>query len=147
MQQEQAMEFYDRLTQGTEYHKEISLEHESGGTLEGVQLYAVDKQRLARTIERLPDDMFDAVEGAEDAEAAEEQLEEEGGDLSAVTEGTVSAFEELVADSMEHEEFTNTQINRVVDELNFEVLFRLGTEIINMSVEETGSIQAFHEHE
>jgi len=147
MQQEQAMEFYERLTQGTEYYKEISLEHESGGTLEGVHLHAVEKQRLARTIERLPDDMFDAVEGAEDAQDAEEQLEEEGGDLSAVTEGTVGAFEELVADSMEHEEFTNTQVNRVVNELNFEVLFRLGTEIINMSVEETGSIQAFHEHE
>lgn len=145
MQQEEALDFYERVTQGTEQYKTISLEHKSGATLSGCKIYAVDKQSLAGIIERLPDDMFDAVEGAEDADEAEEQLEEEGGDLSAVTEETVQAFEDLISASLDHDSLTNSQINTLAEELDFETLFELGTEIINMSVEDTGSIRGFQE--
>lgn len=145
MEQENAIEFYERVTGGTDNYKTVALEHSTGAELGGFEMYAIDKKALARTIQRLPDDMFEAVEGAEDAEDAEAQLEDEGGDLSAVNEDTVEAFEDLCAESLDHPEYTSVQINNIVSELNFETLFQLGTEIINMSVEDTGSIRGFHE--
>jgi hypothetical protein len=147
MEQESALDFYKRLTQGTEQYKTIELEHETGRTLSDVRMYAIDKQTLAGVIERLPNEMFEAVEGAEDAEDAEEDLEEQGGDLAAVTEDTVDAFEDLVAESLDHEELTPAQMSHIAEELNFETLFELGTEIINMSVEDTGDIRGFREQE
>lgn len=146
MQEQQAMEFYERLTQGTEYYKEITLEHHTGAELQNVRMHPLDKQRLARAIEKLPEEMFEAVEGS-DPDEAEEELEEQGESLAAVTEDTVEAFEDMVHDSLEHDNLTNTQMRRVVSELDFELLFRLGTEIINMSVEKMGDIKDFHEHD
>ncbi len=147
MEQESALDFYKRLTEGTEQYKTIELEHETGATLSDVKMYAIDKQTLAGVIERLPDEMFEAVEGAEDAESAEEELEEEGGDLAAVTEETVDAFEDLVSESLKHDDLTPAQMRKIAEELNFETLFELGTEIINMSVEDTGDIRGFREQE
>lgn len=143
MQEEEALDFYQRITEGKDRAKTISLEHSSGATLEGVRMYAVDKQTLAGIVERLPDELFESVEGAENPEEAEEELEQAGGSLSAVNEDTVGAFEDLVADSLDHPELTKPQMEHIVQELNFETLFELGTEIINMSVEETGSIRGF----
>ncbi len=144
MQEEDALSFYERLTQGTETYKEISLEHKTGATLSEVRMYAIDKQTLAGVIERLPDEMFEAVEGAEDADEAEEELEDRGGNMSAVTESTVDAFEDLCSESLDHSDLTDIQMRHIVNELSFETLFELGTEIINMSVEETGKIEGFH---
>jgi hypothetical protein len=147
MEQEEALDFYQRITEGTNSKRQISLEHNSGAQLEGVQMSPVTKVELASTIERLPDEMFESVEGAEDAEEAEEELEEAGGSMSAVTEDTVEAFEDLCSDALSHPELTAPQMDQIVGELNFEMLFELGTEIINMSVEQTGSIQGFREQQ
>lgn len=147
MEQDNALDFYERLTQGTERYNTIELEHESGAVLQDVRMHAIDKRTLAGVIERLPDEMFEAVEGAENPEEAEEELEEEGGDLSAVTEETVDAFEDLTKESLEHDELTQAQMGHIAEELDFETLFELGTEIINMSVEDTGDIRGFREQE
>lgn len=145
MKEEDALDFYERVTQGKKQYKEISLEHNSGATLEGVKMHAIDKTTLAGVIEKLPDEMFSAVEDAENPEEAEEQLEEQGGGIGAVNEDTVEAFEELCSKSLEHPELTKPQMDHLVEELNFGTLFALGTEIINMSVEDTGAIRDFHE--
>jgi len=143
MQEEQALDFYQRVTEGTKQYQKISLEHNSGSTLADVEMHPVDKKTLAGIIERLPDEMFEAVEDAEDAEDAEEKLEEEGSGLGAVNGDTVEAFEDLCKDSLTHDELTSPQMRRIVEDLNFEVLFELGTEIIDMSSEETGSVRGF----
>ena len=143
MQEEQALDFYDRIVSGKDAYDTISLEHSSGAMLEGVQMHPVDKRTLAGVIERLPEELFESVEGAEDPDEAEEQFEEEGGSIGAVTEGTVEAFEDLCNESLVHEELTATQVRHIIGELNFETLFRLGTEIINMSVEDTGGVRDF----
>lgn len=145
MEEEQALDFYERVTQGKNRSKTITLEHKSGANLEGVKMHVIDKTDLAGVIEKLPEDMFNAVEGAEDAEDAEEQLEERGGSVSAVNEETVEAFEKLCKKSLTHPELTKPQLDHIVEELSFETLFELGTEIINLSVEETGSIRGFQE--
>jgi hypothetical protein len=143
MEEEQALDFYQRVTEGTKQYETISLEHNSGSTLTDVKMHPIDKTELAGVIERLPDEMFEAVEDAEDAEEAEEQIEEQGGGLGAVTGDTVEAFEDLCKKSLNHPELTKPQMDHIVEELNFEVLFELGTEIIDMSSEETGSVRSF----
>lgn len=143
MQEEEALDFYNRVTSGTKQYETVSLEHKSGSTLTDVEMHPVDKTTLAGIIERLPDEMFEAVEDADSPEDAEEQLEEGGGDLSAVTGETVEAFEDLCKSSLDHGKLTKPQMDSIVEELNFEVLFELGTEIIDMSSEETGSVRAF----
>jgi hypothetical protein len=143
MQETEALDFYQRITEGKKRHQEITLEDTSGAALAGVKMHPVDKRTLAGIIEQLPDEMFDAVDDAEDADEAEEQLEEQGGSLNAVTGDTVDAFETLCQDSLDHPELTKPQMNTIVEELNFEVLFELGTEIINTSSEQTGSIRGF----
>lgn len=145
MQETDAMDFYQRIVEGKQRGRKIDLEHGDGYTLTDVEMAPIDKKTLAGVIERLPQQMFEAVDEAEgDAEEAEENIE---GDLSAVTEDTVEAFEDLLAESLNHESLTNTQMRQIVAALNFEMLFEIGTEVINMSVEETGEIQAFHEQE
>lgn len=143
MQETEALDFYQRITEGKKRFDTINLEHTSGAVLEGVRMHPVDKRTLAAIIEKLPDEMFDAVEDADDADEAEEQLEEQGGSLNAVNADTVEAFEELCKKSLDHPELTKPQMNQIVDELNFEVLFELGTEIINMSSEQTGAVRGF----
>jgi len=143
MQEEEALDFYKRVTEGKKRFQTIDLEHESGSTLTDVKMHPVDKRTLAGIIEKLPDEMFDAVDEAEDPEEAEEQLEEQGGSLNAVNGDTVDAFEELCKDSLTHPELTRPQMHQILEELSFEVLFELGTEIINMSSEQTGAIRGF----
>ena len=143
MQAEDAMDFYNRVVKGTKEYKTITLEHKSGSSLEGVEMHPVDKRTLAAVIERLPESLFEAVEDAEgDAEAAEEEMD---GDLSGVTEETVAAFEEVCIQSIEHPDLAPTNMKEIISELNFEVLFELGTEIIDLSIEQTGDVKDFHE--
>lgn len=145
MQEDDAMDFYERIVEGTKRTKVISLETDEGYTLDNVEMSPVSKTELAGVIERLPDDMFDAVEEAEgDAEAAEENME---GDLSAVNEDTVESFEDLLKESLSHPKLAPSQMNDIVDALGFEVLFELGSEVINMSVEQAGDIRSFREQE
>lgn len=146
MQEEQAIDFYKRVTQGKKHSKTISLEHSSGSTLDDVEMHPVSKRELASVIERLPEAMFEAVEEAEgDVEEAEENIEQEANmTMGAVTESTVDAFEDLCKSSIRHPDLAPPQMHDIVDNLNFEVLFELGTEIIDMSVESDGSVKDFH---
>lgn len=143
MEESEALDFYQRITEGKKQYETIDLEHTSGALLKDVEMHPVDKRTLAGIIEQLPEEMFNAVEGADDPEEAEEQLEEEGGSLNAVNEGTVSAFEEVCKKSLKHQNLTSPQLNDIVGELSFEALFELGTEIINLSSEKTGSVRGF----
>lgn len=146
MKNSEANEFYDRIVEGREYFETVSLSHESGATLEGVELHPVSKQRLASVIERLPDEMFDAIEDAENPEEAEEMLDDDSADgLAAMNSSTVEAFEDLVADSAKHSSLTNTQMREIIESLDFEVLFELGGKIMDMSFENSGAIKDFHE--
>jgi len=45
---------------------------------------------------------------------------------------------------MNHDELTSHNFEEIVAELDFETLFEIGSEVIEMSFEETGSIKDFH---
>lgn len=147
MQENSAVDFYNRIVEGQDKSDTISLEHSSGHTLEGVEMNPVSKRVLASVIQRLPPEMFDAVDEAEDADEAEEELENRGMSTQAVTEQTVEAFEDLCAESLSHGELTKTQMRQIVENLGFEVLFSLGAEIIEMSFNNSGDIKDFHEQQ
>jgi len=147
MQENTAVDFYNRIVEGKDKKNTISLEHDSGHKLEGVQMNPVSKRVLASVIQRLPEEMFDAVDEAEDADEAEEELENRGMSTQAVTEQTVEAFEDLCAESLTHEDLTNHQMKQIVESLGFETLFSLGAKIIEMSFNNSGDIKDFHEQQ
>jgi len=147
MQENTAVDFYNRIVEGQDKADTISLEHNSGHKLEGVEMNPVSKRVLASVIQRLPEEMFEAVDEAEDADEAEEELENRGMSTQAVTEQTVEAFEDLCAESLTHEDLTNHQMKQIVENLGFETLFSLGAKIIEMSFNNSGDIKDFHEQQ
>lgn len=149
MQESTANDFYDRLVEGTDYTKTIELEHASGQKLTGVQMSPVDKKVLADVMQSLPEDLFSAVEEADSPEEAEEMLEEEGGavSVSSMSSDAVSAFERLVSKSLSHPELTPTQMEQIVEALDFGMLFEIGGEVIDMSFSDGDAIKDFREQE
>ena len=149
MKNNDSNDFYDRIVEGQEYYETVTLTHESGAELEGVELHPVDKQTLASVIEKLPEEMFDAIDEAENPDEAEEMLEEGSGSdgIAAMNGDTVTAFENLVKDSAVHPQLTNTQMAEIIDSLGFELLFELGGKIIDMSFENSGAVKDFHEQQ
>jgi DNA polymerase II large subunit len=143
MEQNEALNFYERITEGKKKYDVIELEHSSGATLSGVEMHPVDKRTLAGVIEELPAEMFEAAEDVENVDEAEEQIREEADSTSAISEDTVTAFEELCDHSLDHDELTTPQMRSIIQELGFATLFELGTEIIDMSSEKTGDVQSF----
>lgn len=141
------IEFYERIVEGTDGYKYVELERESGMTLENVRVTPVNKTLIAQTVERLPEEIFEAAEENEDAEEFEEELEDQGTDTEAFTENTVKAFEKLCKESLEHENLTDPQMERLVEELEFEVLFGLGGDIFELSYEQSGQIKDFREQD
>lgn len=152
MNESTANDFYDRIVQGTDYTKKITLTHGSGAELEGVKMHPVNKRILANVISSLPTSMFDAVEEADSPEEAEEMLEQQqdgddSGALDAMSEDTVAAFEQLAKHSLMHDELTKTQMAQIIEALDFGVLFKLGGEIIDISFADSNAIKDFREQE
>lgn len=147
MTETNAVDFYERIVEGQDKKNEITLEHSSNAELSGVEMNPVSKRVLASVVERLPDEMFQAVEESDNPDEAEAELEEQGASTDAVTEETVGAFEDLCKESLSHEELTDVQMRHIIDELDFEILFSLGAEIIEMSFDNSGDIKDFHEQD
>lgn len=145
MQDNTANEFYERIVEGTDYTRTIDLEESSGRTLDGVEMHPVDKRVLADVFQSLPEEMFGAVEEADDPDEAEEMLEDQGMSIASMSGDTVDAFEKLCRESLRHPELTNTQMTQIVGALGFGKLFELGGEIIDMSFSEGGAIKDFRD--
>lgn len=144
MQEVDAMDFYSRVTDenaGTE--KQITLENADGAALE-VTLTVVDRKYLLDQITKLPDEMMEALSEADDPDEAEEEARE-ANLLTNVNGDTIEAFESICTASMEHEELTSHHFHDICEELDFEVLFPIGADVIEMSFENTGAVTDFHE--
>lgn len=141
MTQVDAMEFYKRVTESTNDTSEYTLTHDSGAQMD-VSLNVVNRKVLLDEINRLPEEMLQTLSEAEDEDEAQE-MAEEGNMLSNVNGDTILAFENICVESMSHEDLTRHNFEEIVSELDFETLFEIGSEIIEMSFEETGSIKDF----
>jgi len=138
-----AMEFYQKLSDSTDVVRETTLTHRSNAELT-VELHPINRTDLLDYISMLPDEMLDTIADAED-EAAAQQAAEEQNMLAGVDGRAVTAFENICADSMYHEDLTTHHFEDMVAEFDFELLFELGAEIIELSFEDTGTIEDFRE--
>lgn len=143
MTQVDAMEFYQRVTDSEERTEEYVLTHESNAELT-VELQVVNRKTLLDEINRLPDEMMEMLSEAEDEEEAQEMAEEQNM-LSGVNGDTIMAFENICVEAMNHDELTRHNFEDMVSELSFEVLFEMGSKVIELSFEEQGSIKDFRE--
>jgi hypothetical protein len=137
------MEFYQRVTDDDHKFKEFTLVHQSNAELT-VKLQEVDRKKILDEINRLPEEMLQMLSEAEDEEEAEEMAEEQNM-LSGVNGQTIMAFENICAMSMTHDDLTQHNMEDMVTELDFEVLFEMGARIIELSFAEQGSIKDFRE--
>lgn len=140
-----AMDFYQRVTETEDETREYTLEHQSGAAIT-VSLTTVNRKMLLDEINRLPEEMLGTLSEAEDEEEAQE-LAEEQNMLSGVTGDTVLAFENICIDSMTHEDLTTHHFEEIVAQLDFETLFEIGSEVIEMSFEDAGSIKDFQKED
>lgn len=139
-------EFHDRVIEGADSHRLITLSAQDGAELENVQMHPVPKHVLTQAIEAMPDSVFEAVEDqGEDIspEEAEELAEQQGG--AQVTEEMYWAFENLCKQSLLHEGLSETQMELVIGEFAFDIIFELGSEILTYSIEESGNVKDFRE--
>lgn len=143
MKEVDALDFYERVVDDDNESRERTLEHQSGATVT-IELKVVDRKDLLDEINKLPDEMLETISEAENPEEAEEQARKQNL-LSGVTGETVEAFENICLESIEHEQWTSHHVEDIVGELDFEVLFPIGAEIIEFSFEDQGSVTDFHE--
>jgi len=141
MTETDAMDFYQRVTESKADSREYTLEHQSGAEVT-VEINSVDRKELLDEINRLPNQMLDTLSEADDEEDAQE-LAEEQNMLSNVNGDTVLAFENICIAAINHDKWTTHNVQDIVAELDFETLFEIGSEVIEMSFEETGSIKSF----
>lgn len=136
--------FHDDVIQGVDKYKTITLTSESDRELEGVEMHIVSKAELTRAVEAMPDDVFDGIDSEEEdltPEEAEELAEEQSG--AHVTEDMYDAFEKLCKASLQHEGLSETQMGLIIDEFAFDIVFELGSEILNHSIENSGNVKDF----
>lgn len=147
MQHVEAMEFFDRVVSDEEDGptETVTLEHQSGAALD-VYVEAVDRKEILDQLQLLPDEMLEVMGGAEDPEEAEE-LAEEANMLTNVNGDVIEAFENLCVQGITHPELTQHNLEMMVDEFDFEVLFGLGMKVMEKSFDGAGSVQGFHEQD
>jgi hypothetical protein len=123
--------------------RERVLESASGRQLV-VELRSIDRKEVLDELNSLPDEMLGALAEADDPEEAEERARE-GGMLSGVNGETVGAFERICSKGIDHPELTSHQWQAMVEEFSLEVLFPLGSEIMELSLDEDDGVVDFHE--
>lgn len=143
MQEIDAIEFYDRVVSDRDRTEEITLEHQSGAGLT-MDVIVVDRKELLDEISRLPEEMLETISEAEDEAEAKEEAEEKGM-MNGVNGDTILAFENICKKGLRHDELTSMNIDDMVEELSFEALFPLGSKVIEMGFENSGTIEDFHE--
>jgi len=142
------MEFYKQVTNSDNKSREYVLEHEASNMEMPVELTVVDRKTLLDEINRLPDEMLQTLSQADDEDEAQEMAEERNM-LSNVNGDTVLAFENICVASMHdpRDKLTSHNFEEIVAELDFETLFQIGSKVIELSFEETGSIKNFRKVE
>lgn len=140
------VDFYQKVIddeEGASAANERVLEYRTGEALT-VEVQSVDRDWLFDQLDRLPDEVMEALAGAEDAEEAEERAREEN--LFANVDGeTIRTFEDVCTRGLYHGKLTDEHWDSMTEELGLEVLFSIGAEIMELTLGEGGAITDFHE--
>lgn len=140
------VDFYEKVVDdenGASAENERVLELASGEALT-VQVQAVERDWLFDQLDRLPDEIMEVLAGADDVDEAERQAMEEDM-LSNVDGETVRTFETICLSGLHHPQLTDDHWKPMVKELDLQVLFPIGAEIMELTLGEGGSITDFHE--
>ena len=148
MNEGDAFAFYEDVVGGEEgvdntEQVEYVLEAANGRELELI-LTELDRKFVIDKLNSLPDEMLEMFSAVDDPEEAQRRAEEQNA-LTGLSGDAIGAFEDLCAESMEHGELTQHHFDDMVTELDLEVLFEMGSEIIEMSLSDSGKITGFRE--
>lgn len=124
------------------------LEAQNGMELE-VELYGPDRDEIFDKLQQLPDELLEVLteEDIDDPEEAQAEADE-AELLQGMSGDAIRAFEEICALGMRHPgELTTHHIEELVRELDLEVLFPFGVEVIEMALDNSGAIEDFREPE
>jgi len=145
MDETEAVSFFDEMVndkQGTVREKYV-LESESGHEIE-VFIKQLDRAYVIDKLGELPDEMLQQMEDVENPEDLDEEdaMQATGG-MGGLSGDAIRAFEELCAEGLDHGDLTTHQFKKIAHELSLEVLFEIGSIIIELSLEEDGRITGF----
>ena len=148
MDEGDALDFYEDVCDGSEDHivesgEEYVLEADNGRELT-VDITALDRKVVIDKLNELPDELLELFDEADDPEEAQEEASATDA-LSGLSGDAIGAFEDLCAKSMEHGELTTHHFESLAKELSLEVLFEIGSIVIENSLEDDGRISGFRE--
>jgi hypothetical protein len=146
MEEPEAIQFYEDVVGGENHaetdRKEFVLEAANNRDLE-IYLERLDRKYVIDQLNKLPDEMLEMFAEAEDPEDIDE--EEATQALSGLSGDAIEAFENICQKSMNHAQLTDHHFEEMVTELDLEVLFEMGSRVIEMSLDEGGKITGFRE--
>jgi hypothetical protein len=145
-----ALDFYDEVVGNDTPHAqggsvEYTLSASSGHEFT-LELQELDRKVVIDKLSELPDEMIDMFDGAETAEEAQQRAENQNA-LTGLSGDAIRAFEEICALSMTHEQLTEHHLKDMAEELELETLFEMGSEIIEISLENDGRIEGFRKQD
>lgn len=146
-----ALEFFEDVVGDDDPHAEPDPEREfeleaANGRVVVMGLVPCDRKFVIDQLNKLPDELLDLLSEVDDPEEAQARADEANA-LTGLSGQAIDAFEQLCAKGMQHEEYTEHHYKRLVKELDLEILFEMGSMIIEMSLEDTGKITGFREVE
>lgn len=151
MEQEDAMVFFEEVVDDNDPHaipdpeREFVLEAANGRELT-VGIVPCDRKFVIDQLNKLPDELMELLSEVDDPEEAQERAEEQNA-LTGLSGSAIEAFEELCANGMQHDELTEHHFEQMVAELNLEILFELGSIVIELSLDDNSKITGFRERE
>lgn len=150
MEQGDALDFYQEVV-GEEsgpnappsQRKEYALEARNGREMK-VDITPLDRKFVIDQLNRLPEELLELFSEVDDPEEAQEQANAANA-LTGLSGEAIGAFETLCSESMDHPELTEHHFEGLASELSLEVLFEIGSYVIEMSLEDDGKIAGFRE--
>lgn len=149
MEEGDALEFYEEVIGGEEgphaapdKKKEFVLEAANGRELT-VELVPADRKFVIDQLSNLPEDLLEMFSEVDDPEELDEN--EATSALTGLSGDAIESFENLCSEGMQHGELTQHHFDELVTQLDLEVLFEMGSHVIELSLEDDGKITGFRE--
>lgn len=149
MEDGDALDFYKDVCGGengdhiVDEGEEYVLEANNGRELT-VELTPLDRKFVIDKLNELPEELLELFDQADDPEEAQEEADATDA-LSGLSGDAIDAFESLCSESMEHGKLTGHHFEGIAEQLSLEILFEMGSMIIEMSLEDDGKISGFRE--
>lgn len=128
---EDELEIYERIVEGTDYSKDLTIETEHGEMTFTVT--PLSRTQRWDHMSKMPDGMFQSEGDGDDAEFQ----------ASSIPDGEATqAFEDMITESMAHPRLSPSELELLVREFTDETLFEVAMEILDFS-SDTGKVSGF----